>query len=78
VSWDLARLHLGAWASRPDLRDAFLRGYGRELGDTGRAILQGCAALTAVWLTIKARETGQRSFEDSSRAALQRLIAARR
>lgn len=75
---DLARLHLGAWASRPDLQDAFLHGYRRELDDTDRAILQGCAVLTAVWLMTKARETGQRSFEDSSRAALRRLIAASR
>ncbi len=75
---DLARLHLGAWADRPDLRDAFLRGYGRELDDTGRTILRGCAVLTAVWLTIKAREIGQPSLEHASRAALQRVLASGR
>jgi thiamine kinase-like enzyme len=75
---DLARLHLGAWASRPDLQDAFVHGYGRELDDTDRAILHGCAVLIAVWLIVKARETRQPSFEDASRAALQRLIASKR
>ena len=28
---DLARLHIGVWERRPDLQDAFLHGYGREL-----------------------------------------------
>lgn len=74
---DLARLHLGCWQDRPDLQDAFLRGYGRELDDTDRATLQGCAVLTALWLLIKARETGQPSFEDASRAGLRRLLAGR-
>jgi hypothetical protein len=73
---DLARLHLGIWEGRPDLREAFLDGYG-QIDDTGQAILRGCAALTAVWLTIKARETRQPSFEQASRAALHRLIAGK-
>jgi Ser/Thr protein kinase RdoA (MazF antagonist) len=74
---DLARLHLGIWEARPDLQAAFLRGYGLELDDTDQAILHGCAVLTAVWLLIKARETGQPSFEDATRASLQRLLSAR-
>ncbi len=73
---DLARLHLGIWENRPDLSEAFLRGYRRELDDTDNAILQGCAVLTALWCLIKARENGQPSFESGSRAALQRLLAA--
>jgi thiamine kinase-like enzyme len=72
---DLARLHLGIWENRPDLCDAFLRGYGRAFDDTDHAILQGCAVLTALWCLIKARENGQPSFEEGSRAALQRLLA---
>lgn len=74
---DLARLHLGIWSTRPDLRDAFLRGYGRELADADRAILHGCAVLTAVWLLVKAHETRQPSFEDASRTALQCLLSGR-
>jgi hypothetical protein len=71
---DLARLHLGIWVDRPDLAEAFADGYGRPLNDTDRVILHGCAVITAIWLTIKARETAQRSFEQASRAALTRLL----
>jgi tRNA A-37 threonylcarbamoyl transferase component Bud32 len=70
---DLARLHLGIWPDRPDLKEAFLVGYGRRLSDTDRAVLQGAAALTATWLVVKARVIRQPDLEDSFRAALQRL-----
>jgi hypothetical protein len=75
---DLARLHLAVWTNRPDLREAFLSGYGLHLSDTDREILRGCAVVTAVWLLIKARETRQASFEDASREALLRLLASDR
>jgi Ser/Thr protein kinase RdoA (MazF antagonist) len=71
---DLARLHIGIWADRPDLRDAFMAGYGREVSEADRAILHGCAVLTAVWQLAKADETRQRSFVDGSRKALLRLL----
>ncbi len=70
---DLARLHLAIWPERPDLHAAFLDGYG-HLGDAETAILRGCAALTVVWLVVKARETCQPSFEHASRSALSRLM----
>jgi hypothetical protein len=73
---DLSRLHLGIWGTRPDLRAAFLAGYGRELSNTDRAILQGCAVLMATWLLVKAREIRQRSLEDATHAALLRLLPA--
>jgi hypothetical protein len=73
---DLARLHLGIWPDRPDLMDAFLAGYGRQLSDADHAILQGVAALTATWLVVKAREIRQPGLEDAFRAALQRLLPA--
>jgi len=71
---DLARLHLGVWATRPDLRDAFLDGYAHELSQADLEILRGCAVLTAVWLVVKAHETRQPSFEDASRMSLLRII----
>jgi hypothetical protein len=71
---DFARLHLGVWASRPDLKEAFLSGYGWALSLTDREILHGCAVLTAVWLLVKAHETRQPSFEDASRISLLRII----
>src|SRR5215472_13698089 len=73
---DLARLHPGIWPDRPDLKAAFLDGYGRQLSDTDHAVLQGVAALTATWLVVKAREIRQPALEDAFRAALQRLLAA--
>lgn len=74
---DLVRLSLGAWQTRPDLQEAFLDGYGRDLADDGRAALRGCSILTAVWLVVKARESGQASFEQGNRAALQRFMTDR-
>jgi tRNA A-37 threonylcarbamoyl transferase component Bud32 len=74
---DLARLHIGAWTGRPDLAEAFLDGYGRQLGDADHAILRGCAVITAIWLIIKARETAQPVFEQASKAALDQLISQR-
>ena len=73
---DLARLHLGIWPDRPDLRQAFLVGYGRQLSDTDHAILQGVSALTSTWLIVKARAIRQPALEDAFRAALQRLLRA--
>jgi Ser/Thr protein kinase RdoA (MazF antagonist) len=71
---DFARLHLGIWASRPDLQAAFLDGYGRDLSPADRELLHGCAVLTAVWLLVRAHESRQRSFEEASRMALLRII----
>jgi Ser/Thr protein kinase RdoA (MazF antagonist) len=74
---DLARLHLGIWPDRPDLKQAFLLGYGRQLSDADHAMLRGVAALTATWLVVKARDMRQPDLEDAFRAALQRLVLAR-
>jgi hypothetical protein len=71
---DFARLHLGIWDARPDLREAFLAGYGQHMGRAERQILHGCAVLTGVWLLIKAHDTRQPSFEDASRTALLRIM----
>ena len=73
---DLARLNLGIWPDRPDLKEAFLAGYGRQLSDTDNAILQGVSALTATWLVVKARQIRQPDLEDAFRVALQRLLRA--
>jgi hypothetical protein len=72
---DLARLELGLWADRPDLRDAFLDGYGARLSDADRVVLRGCAVVTAVWLLAKAIETRQPSFANANREALLRLLS---
>lgn len=45
---DLVRLEFGPWDRRPDLRDAFARGYGRELSKTEQQALRCLAALDAL------------------------------
>ena len=61
---DLVRLATRTWPQRPDLEEAFLRGYG-PLSDLDRQIIEHCAhldALTAIARTyIKALATGQMS-----------------
>lgn len=72
---DLVRLRVGVWRDRPFLEEAFLDGYGRRLDDAELAALRGCAILTAVWLVIKAHETGRRSFEEGNREILRTLLS---
>ena len=45
---DLVRLEYGPWDRRPDLREAFLDGYGRALGDDELEVLECLAALDAL------------------------------
>ncbi|QIQ04766.1 phosphotransferase enzyme family protein [Streptomyces liangshanensis] len=45
---DFVRLACGPWQDRPDLRDAFFHGYGRDLTDSERQALTCLAALDAV------------------------------
>jgi len=74
---DLARLYSTEWTSRPDLRDAFLDGYGRQIEQEDRAALHAVSALRALWLVVRARATGQTEFEQSNRQLLKRLRVAR-
>jgi len=45
---DLVRLEYGAWDQRPDLRDAFMGGYGRTLTSTEAKAMRFLAALDAL------------------------------
>jgi Ser/Thr protein kinase RdoA (MazF antagonist) len=45
---DLVRLKYGVWEARPDLRDAFLHGYGRALTGEETEALRCLAALDAL------------------------------
>ncbi len=74
---DLARLYFGPWRDRPDLKDAFLEGYGRTIDPDDRAVLLGCGALTAVRTVVWARDHGDTPFEEAGRQNLQRLMARR-
>jgi hypothetical protein len=77
-SWwtkDLERLEAGAWIGRPDLRDAFLDGYGRALQDHERQALRAAMVLGQVTSVVWADEHGDEAFAAKSRENLRRLRA---
>jgi phosphotransferase family enzyme len=70
---DIARLYYGYWRGRPDLREAFLAGYGRTPSDDDLAIMRGSYALSAVWMIVWAHEHGELAFETGLRDNLKAL-----
>lgn len=60
---DFERLHTDLWRRRPDLREAFLAGYGRELTSEELELLRRTAALGALSTVVWAREHGDAAFE---------------
>lgn len=70
---DLVRLWSGEWHGRPDLRDAFLQGYGVTLDAGQVAVLNGLSALEGLATIAWAREHGDLEFEARGRAVLSRL-----
>jgi Ser/Thr protein kinase RdoA (MazF antagonist) len=70
---DLERLWSGTWRDRPDLEQAFLEGYGRQLAEDDSELLERLAALAAMTTVVWAREHGDREFEVAGRATLERL-----
>jgi Ser/Thr protein kinase RdoA (MazF antagonist) len=70
---DLQRMWWREWLDRPDLRDAFLDGYGRALDETERARLRANSARGHVVQIIWATAHGDERFADEGRAQLARL-----
>ena len=60
--FDLERLWAALWPERPDLRAAFLDGYGRYLGEE-EGVLERCAALGALSTIVWARDHKDTEFE---------------
>ena len=71
---DLARLWFGSWSGRPDLKEAFLEGYGRAMTGDDLTILLACGALGAVRTVVWAREHGDAPFEQAARRNLSRMM----
>jgi Ser/Thr protein kinase RdoA (MazF antagonist) len=71
---DLARLYFGIWWDRPDLRDAFLDGYGHGLDRQDLEVLLRCGAIAAISPIARAHEHGDSDFEEAGRRNLQRLM----
>ena len=74
---DLARLDSGAWQGRPELRAAFLEGYGRVPDAEDEVVFAACAALTAIWLVVRGREYGQPALEGENRRILGEFMKRR-
>lgn len=70
---DIERLWRDQWLKRPNLREAFLSGYGRELTQDEEALLERLAALGALTTIVWAREHNDQTFEMQGRNTLDRL-----
>ena len=72
--FDLERLWADLWPERPDLRAAFLNGYGRDLREE-EGVLERCAALGALSTIVWARDHKDVEFEKQGWRRLARLKA---
>ena len=73
---DVQRMWWREWLDRPDLRDAFFEGYGRQLDETETAGLRANSARGHVVQIIWATRHGDLPFADEGRAQLARLRAS--
>jgi Ser/Thr protein kinase RdoA (MazF antagonist) len=71
---DIAKLYFGPWQGRPELRDAFLDGYGRTLTADDLAQLVHGHALTVTWQLIWSTRHGNLSFATGIRGVLHGLM----
>ncbi|MFB9833946.1 phosphotransferase enzyme family protein [Actinoallomurus acaciae] len=71
---DLIRLEYGSWDTRPELREAFLDGYGRDLTDDERRALPCLAALDALSGLLWGTEHGDAEVTGRARATFSRLV----
>jgi Ser/Thr protein kinase RdoA (MazF antagonist) len=67
---DFGWLFGALWHRRPDLRAAFVRGYGRELGIQEQQFLAALTALGSLQHVARGRELGIQQKMDNGRAAL--------
>ena len=73
---DLVWLHGKIWLSRPDLRKAFLAGYGRELSDTEQSALSLLTARLAVSYLTTGLTQGDPGLVTRGRGVLDELTGA--
>jgi Ser/Thr protein kinase RdoA (MazF antagonist) len=70
---DLTRLAYRYWVDRPDLRTAFLAGYGRGLNAAETGFLHHCGAIEAVTSLVRGHETSNPTLTAHGRSVLSRL-----
>ena len=73
--YDLERLWSDVWPERPDLRAAFLNGYGRDLTEEEEGVLERVAAHGALSTIVWARDHKDTAFEKQGWRRLARLKA---
>jgi hypothetical protein len=74
VAWvDVLKLIDGPWLGRPDLEEAFWRGYGHRPGPADEVVIDALRALHAVGTIAWARGHADPAFEVVGRATLARL-----
>lgn len=67
---DFAKLCVGCWRLRPDLAEAFFRGYGRRLSAIERIALRSVVVLHGVASMAWGREHGEPEYVDEGISAL--------
>jgi Ser/Thr protein kinase RdoA (MazF antagonist) len=72
---DLVRLRFRTWATRPDLRDAFLDGYGRPLTQAEDQLIWHLGVLDALTSLARGHENSDPEFTAAGRATLRQLQA---
>lgn len=73
VAEDFSRLANREWTQNPDLRDAFLEGYGRELDELELDQVECCTALAALSALTRGTGTGNRAILAPSIRTLREL-----
>jgi hypothetical protein len=70
---DFVRLRFRTWEARPDLRDAFLDGYGRPLTESEDQLVWHLGAIDALTALARGHETANPELTVSGRATLRQL-----
>ncbi|MFD7016663.1 aminoglycoside phosphotransferase [Streptomyces sp. NPDC059928] len=70
---DVARLEFRRWQAAPHLRAAFFDGYGRQLNDTERRLLDSFGAIEAATALVKGHKENDLTLSAHGRTVLSRL-----
>ncbi|SRR6266568_2980185 len=70
---DFVRLHFRCWTARPDLRDAFFDGYGRNLTEVDQQAICHCGAIDVLTALVRGRQTGDATMTAHGRQTLRQL-----
>ncbi len=73
---DLVRLRFRVWPARPDLKDAFLNGYGRDITGPDTETLQHLGALDALTATARGHQNHDIQLIQYAQSTLRQLRAS--